>query len=217
MEPLARLFGSALRVKIMRLFLFQEGEGYTVNEITVRTQSKIDNVKKELKLLESAGFVIYKDFGEGFEEVLPEDVVQKRTRNSSTRKTARLVGYAINTESALIRGLRELLVDSNLISTKDLQKHFAGFSYIKLLLLSGVFMKIDNVKADLLLVGEKIDMKRLMQTIKLIESEIGKEIRYSVFTPEEFLYRISMYDKYVLEILAAPHERIIQKMEIPKP
>ena len=217
MEPLARLFGSALRVKIMRLFLFQEGEGYTVNEITVRTQSKTENVKKELKLLESSGFILYKDFGTDFEEVLPEDVVQKRGRGTGARKPARLVGYAINRESALIRGLRELLVDSNLISNKDLQKHFAGFSYIKLLLLSGVFVKIENVKADLLLVGEKIDMKRLAQTIKLIESEIGKEIRYSVFTPDEFLYRISMYDKYVLEILAAPHERIIEKMEIPKP
>ncbi len=216
MEPLAKLFGSQLRVKIMRLFLFQEGEGYTVNEIVARTQSKLDLVKKELKILETAGFVIYKEFGDGFEEVLPEEIIAKNARKK-VRASARLLGYAINPDSPLIRGLRELLIDSNLMSIKDLQKHFSGFSYIKLLLLSGVFLKLENTKADLLLVGEKIDTKILAQTIKLIESEIGKEIRYSVFTPEEFLYRISMYDKYVLEILSAPHERIIEKMQIPKP
>lgn len=200
----------------MRLFLFQEGEGYTVNEIVARTQSKLELVKKELKTLESADFIIYKEFGDGFEEVLPDEIVAQNARKK-VRASSRLLGYAINPESPLIRGLRELLIDSNLISIKDLQKHFAGFSYIKLLLLSGVFMKLETAKVDILLVGEKIDMKRLAQTIKLIESEIGKEIRYSVFTPEEFLYRISMYDKYVLDILTAPHERIIEKMQVPKP
>lgn len=216
MEPLARLFGSQVRVKIMRLFLFQEGEGYTINEIVVRSQGKLDAVKKELKLLESAGFVVCKEFDEGFEEVIPDDLIAKRSRKK-TRASSRLVGYAINSQSPLISGLRKLLIDSNLISIKDLQKHFAGFSYIKLLILSGLFMKNDNVKADLILVGEKVDMKRLIQTIKLIESEIGKEIRYSVFSPEEFVYRISMYDKYILDILSAPHERIIEKMQVPKP
>jgi len=216
MEPLAKLFASQLRVKIMRLFLFQEGEGYTINEIVVRTQSKLEMVKKELKLLESAGFISCKEFDANYEEVLSEDIAAKHAK-TRTRATSKFLGYAINSESPLIRGLKELLIDSNLITTKDLQKHFAGFSYIKLLLLSGVFLKLENTKADLLLVGEKIDMKRLTQTIKLIESEIGKEIRYSVFTPEEFLYRISMYDKYVLDILTAPHERVIEKMQIPKP
>jgi len=216
MEPLNKLFGSQLRVKIMRLFLFQEGEGYTVNEIVARTQSKLEMVKKELKLLESSGFVSCKEFDANYEEVLPEDIAAKRAK-TRTRATSKFLGYSINLASPLIRGLRELLIDSNLLSTKDLQKHFAGFSYVKLLLLSGVFLKLDNTKADLLLVGEKIDMKKLTHTIKVIESEIGKEIRYSVFTPEEFLYRISMFDKYVLDILSAPHERVIEKMQIPKP
>ncbi len=215
MEPLARLFGSTLKVKVMRLFLFQEGEGYTVNEVALRTQAKSDLVKKELKSLELAGFVIYKEFGDSYEEVLSETVIPKR--RPKVRKTARLVGYTINAESPLIDGLRELLVDTSLISHKDLLKYFSGFSYIKLLLLSGVFMKLDNAKADMIIVGEKVDQKRLSQTMKSIEAEIGKELRYSVFTPEEFLYRISMYDKYILDILSAPHDRVIEKMQVPKP
>jgi len=216
MEQLGKLFGSVLRVKIMRLFLFQEGEGYTMNEISSRVQSRSDLVKKEMKILESAGFVEYKEFGDNYEEVLPPEIVAKNLRRK-VKSSRRLLGYSVNKNSPLISGLHELLIDTNLIDNKILLKYFASLSYIKLLILSGVFVKEPYSKSDIMLVGEKIDTKKLGQIIKQIEAEIGKEIRYSVFTPDEFLYRISMYDKFILDILRTPHIKLIEKMQIPKP
>lgn len=207
----------------MRLFLFQTGEAYKIADIVTRTQSKTPLVRKELKNLELIEFIKTK-------EIEPESILeitteapepkrgQKKARAKKTRKTIPpVLGYTLNKRFPLVRGLSELLIESNLISTRDMQKYFASHTQIKLLVTSGIFVKDTESKSDMIIVGEKIDTKRLDITVKMIESEIGKEIRYTIFTPEEFMYRMNMYDKYLIDILNNPHEKIIEKLEIPKP
>ena len=48
MEILAKLFGSATKVKMMRMFLFNEDNAYSFSEIVDRTKSSPKEVKKEI-------------------------------------------------------------------------------------------------------------------------------------------------------------------------
>ena len=65
---------------------------------------------------------------------------------------------------------------------------------------------------DLLVVGDNLKQGQLETTIKTIESEIGREIRYAVFETSEFNYRYSIFDKLIRDILDYPHEKIINKL-----
>ena len=48
--------------------------------------------------------------------------------------------------------------------------------------------------------------------MKIIESEIGKELRYAYFSTEDFQYRLSMCDKLTRDILDYPHKKILNKL-----
>jgi hypothetical protein len=55
-------------------------------------------------------------------------------------------------------------------------------------------------------VGDNISQKKFENMVRGLESEMGKELRYSAFTVDEFKYRISMYDKLVCDVFDYNHE-----------
>jgi len=77
---------------------------------------------------------------------------------------------------------------------------------------------MDNFKkagrVDLILVGDKMKKAKIEEGIRRLEAEIGVELSYAVFETKEFLYRISMYDKLVRDILDFPHEVLLQAKEL---
>jgi len=83
---------------------------------------------------------------------------------------------------------------------------------LKLVVLSGLFMRDDNRKLDILVVAEKVDAKKLKKAIEQIESEIGKELSYAQFSQEEYEYRISMYDKLLRDVLENNHRILYKKL-----
>lgn len=67
---------------------------------------------------------------------------------------------------------------------------------------------------DMLIVGDKLDVGLLQKNIALLESEVGKELRYATFTTEEFMYRIKMYDKLIRDVFDFPHQKLINQIAI---
>ena len=51
MDPLMKLFGSQARVKLLRLFLFNETESYTLGQVAHRAKVSKDAARRELNLL----------------------------------------------------------------------------------------------------------------------------------------------------------------------
>ena len=75
-------------------------------------------------------------------------------------------------------------------------------------------MKELESRADILIVGDHIKKSSLDNTIKKLESEIGKELRYVCFSIEDFKYRLSMFDKLIRDILDYPHKKILNRLGI---
>ena len=42
---------------------------------------------------------------------------------------------------------------------------------------------------------------------------MGREINYSLMSTSEFKYRVNMFDKFITELLEAPHEIILNNMQ----
>lgn len=209
MEELGKIFGSQARVKIMRLFIFNPNEILSSDEIAKRSRVQKQTATKEIRILESVDFIKKKSVIKN---------IEKKSRKKSGEVTIvkkNITGWVLNPKSLLVAPLQSLLVGSELLHTKDLPKRFKPVGTLRLLVLSGIFVKDGERKVDMLVVGDKLDRSKLAKLIQTIESEIGKELRYAVFDPEEFTYRLHMYDRLLLDIFENEHQRIIEKLKVP--
>ena len=185
MEILGKILGSSARVKIMRLFLVNRTKSFTGTEILKRSRISKDTLRRELKLLSSVGFLKKRGVGWSLHPFF---------------------GYSVEFEN--------LLLGSDILSQEAILDNFKKIGRIKLFIISGIFIKNRDSRADLLIVGDRLKRGKIEEGIKKIEAEIGGELTYVVFDTKEFLYRLDMYDKLVRDIIDFPHEVVLQSKEL---
>lgn len=185
MEILGKIFGSTARVKIMRLFISNVEQTFESKDIVARSRVNSLVVRKELSLLSSIGFI-------------------KKKKQ----------GYYFNPSFQYARQIENLIVGVDMFDRNALLKTFKKAGKVKLIIVSGAFIKSKDSRVDLLIVGDKIKRKTVEDGLKKIESEIGTELTYAVFDTEEFVYRLNMYDKLVRDILDFTHEVLLESKEL---
>lgn len=206
MENLGKIFGSQVRIKIMRLFLFQQEEAFDIDDIVKRSKVKKDLARRELSLLVKAGFLKKKTF---FKKIAkPQSKTAEKQGKPIEYKKLKKQGWIINAQYELIQPFEALLIESELIKEKEISKKIRKTGSIKLIVLSGIFIHDHNRKVDLLIVGNNLKRDMLKKEIAHIESEVGRELSYAVFDEAEFMYRVRMYDKLIRDILENRHKKI---------
>ncbi|MES2213761.1 MAG: hypothetical protein V4473_02920 [Patescibacteria group bacterium] len=188
METLSKLFGSENKVKIMRLFLFNPETVFDTNDIAERTKADTSKVRRELTNIEKTGLI-------------------KRKTARSGRK-----GFALNTQFLYLTQLQNFLINVEPLQPKEIVSRLTKLGAIKLILTAGVFIQEPESRVDLLIIGDHIKKAALDNTIKTLEAEIGKELRYAHFTTDDFKYRLSMCDKLTRDILDYPHKKILNRL-----
>ncbi len=92
--------------------------------------------------------------------------------------------------------------------------NFKKVGQVKLVIISGLFIKNNDSRVDLLIVGDKLNRAKIENGIRKLEAEIGAELVYAIFDTKEFIYRFNMYDKLVRDILDYPHQVLLQGKEL---
>lgn len=205
MDTLTAIFGSDVKVKIMRLFLFNDSTTFLVREIIERTKSAQDQVKRELNILERASILKSRK--------VSKDVQVQKGKTVITKKLEGL-GYYLNTKYPYLDPLKNLLTITSLRVDESLTKRFTNAGKIKLFIVAGVFTQNWDSRVDLLLVGDDLNISKIENVIKIIESEIGKEIAYSAFETQDFEYRLGIHDRLVRDILDYPHVTLLDRLGI---
>lgn len=200
MENLGKLFGSAAKVKIIRLFLLNQEQGFDVGDIAERSRVGSAAVRKELAALAAAGFVKKRMF-------VKEWTVKKNKKEILKKK--RVQGWFFRSEFKYKEALRDLVLDTEFVDLQVLGKRLKKLGKMKLVIASGVFIKDPESRLDLLIVGDELRRQPIDTTIRMLEAEIGKELSYAVFDTPDFLYRANMYDKLVRDVIDTPHEKIL--------
>ncbi len=188
MEILGKILGSEARVKIMRLFLLNKGKGFNTSDIVKRSRVSSKSARTEVRLLSSVNFI-------------------KKKSSSSAE-------WVFNPAVEYKEQFENLLVRSDTLNNEYILENFKKAGKIKLLVVSGVFIKNSDSRVDLLVVGDKLKRSKIEEGIKKLEAELGTELTYAVFETKEFIYRLSMYDKLVRDIIDFPHEVLIQAKEL---
>lgn len=203
MDILEKLFGSAGKVKIIKLFLLNPESTFDSAQTAERTKVSIGVARKEISDLEKIGFLKQKFFTKEVKRQKDRDIVTVRKRVN---------GWTLDPKFPYIEPMEAFLGSINPFKHKDMIDKISHAGKIQLLIVSGIFIKYPEARVDLLVVGDNMKTNLLENTIKTIESEIGKEIRYAVFETAEFTYRNSVFDKLIRDILDFPHEKIINKL-----
>ncbi len=197
MDILGNLFSSDPLVKIMRLFLMNQDETFTLTEISNRTLSKDQSAKREIEILEQVGFV------------RPKTVVREVPGKDKVVKKIKTLAWEIDKTFHYLEPLYSLLIEYDTLKQNDVVSRFRPAGKIKLLVVSGVFIKDPEARADLLVVGDNLNRKKIEAAVKFFEAQLGKELQYAMFDTEEFVYRRDMYDKLLCDIFDGNHEVLI--------
>jgi hypothetical protein len=201
-DGLDKIFGSPYRLKIMRLFLMNPEEVLTEDILFKSTRISRASIRKEIALLLSIGF-LKKSIRE----------TQELNKEKKKLKIKKEPGFVVNSLYPYARALRTLVIESMPISREILAKDFQSLGRgLKYVILSGMFIGSSERGLDILIVGDNLKRSKLDKILGKIESDIGKELRYAVFDVNEFKYRESMFDRFVMDVLENDHDILIDNL-----
>ena len=188
---LEKLFDSPSKLRLLKLFLRNPNEKFSLSEIRRRTMLSTLAIKRELVKLEDIKMV-----------------KNSKKKGSSDR------GYYLNHDFSFLKELQNLILKSSPADEKKMLSKIKGLGRVKIAILSGIFMKPDreNSRTDILLVCNDVNEKKLGNFMQNLEAEAGIELQYTVLTTDEFSYRYSMFDRFLLDILEKPHKKLLNKI-----
>ena len=196
-DPLAILFGSPSRVKLLRFFLFNPSKEFTFDEITRRAKLVRRTARTEINSLERAGVIKRKQF---YSEVPGKE------------KKVKVHGYTLSKNFPELQALQTFLFETAPIDGKTLVKHLRKAGALDVVVMSGVFIRDFEQRVDVLLGMKKLDEKKIETAIRGLEAELGMEIRYAAFTSDDLMYRAGMYDKLIRDVFDYSHQILIDKI-----
>jgi len=176
---LKALFSSQTRVKLLSTFLLHPEEEYFIRELTRLLNEQINSIRRELENLRRIGLV--------------------KARHKNRKKY-----YRIDTDFTLYPDLRNLFSKA-VQGESPFVSSLKALPNVKLILLAGNLSGTES-KVDLLIVG---DVKKEVLEALLGQDPQLKMVKYSIFSEADFLYRLSLKDRFVLDILNDPRHLIV--------
>ena len=148
---------------------------------------------------------------------------KKAKKNKKNKKTRKMIQfdrttYSLNPEFEFFGELKNLILKSSPTEKEKMIKKISNLGKVKLAVISGIFMSENNgpdfydTVADLFVVGDDINKKRLRSFLFALEAEVGKELKFILMDKDEFHYRYGMFDRFIRVFLEGPHEKIINKL-----
>ena len=193
--PTEKLFGSKTRAKLLKLFFENPEKSFYVREMTRVIDEQINSVRRELLNLESIG------------------VIKNETFDNK-------VYYSANNKHPFCRPLVDIFSKKiNTLSDQDIRETTweeycrPVKKYLKGLIVINRLPGQDGI--DLLIIGND-KTKKLTRWAEVIEKKQGKPINYVIMSPDDFTYRKSVRDRFILDVLEMEITEIIDPENIIK-
>lgn len=189
MEPLAKIFGSPARLKMLRLFVFNQESSFTISDIVTRTKISKEVVRRELSDLCDAGLI--------------------RKRSPKTP-----IQYQMNSKFEHRDSLDLFVRDTTILSQARIISYIKKSGVLRLVVLTGLFTGVMEPRVDMLIVGDSLNERTLASAVHSLEAELGREIRYANFATSDFKYRLGVYDRLLRDVFDYPHRILVDKIGI---
>jgi DNA-binding MarR family transcriptional regulator len=171
---LEHLFGSTSRAKILKFFCTHPTARGYVRELARSLDIALNGLSRELENLERMGFVVSSlDQGKKF--------------------------YSVNPEFPMLVELKALIFKSIVLLEQAIVRDVREMRGVQVFVLTGIFVN-EETETDILLVGT-IDRQKVQKLITSLSKSFYQDIRFTLFTPAEYKYRLEVTDKFVYTIL----------------
>ena len=174
-DALKALFSSQTRLKLLAVFVLHPEEEYFIRQLTRLLGEQINSIRRELENLRRIGLV--------------------KARHRNRKKY-----YKTDTDFLFYTELKSMFskeVKGGEHPTVSALKSIPGLSFLEL---AGSFVGTQS-KVDLLVVG---DVKKDVIELLLAQDPSMRNVKYSLFSKADFLYRLSLRDRFILEIVDDP-------------
>ncbi len=168
---------SKVRVKMVELFFRRPDDMFYVREITREIKEEINAVRRELDRMVGTSLL------------------------KSEERGNRLY-YYLNKRYLFLQELQQMVVKSTGLGEK-LRKLRRKLGDVAFVMFSGKFVRgiaPFQGEVDILIVGDVV-LPELEELIKEEQKRIGREINYAVFSNEEFEFRKTRRDPFVMDVL----------------
>jgi hypothetical protein len=193
-----QLFGSKTRVKLLQLFYSNPNRSFYVREITRKIDEQINSVRRELANLLNVGLI---------------------TSDTSNNK----VYYEVNQKYEFYSPLQEIFGGGTakprkgvrVVKAIDLPLHddssdLKALGNVEVAALMGQFTRDETAGVDVLIVGN-VNQNALTKYMNELERQEGKDLRYTVFSLEDFTYRLQIKDRFTANVLRAKKQVLLDK------
>jgi hypothetical protein len=196
---LDKLFGSRSRVKLLGLFFSNPEKSFYVREITRLIDEQINSVRRELSNMQELG------------------VVRSDTYDNK-------LYYTINTKCSSYEALRLLFASDITSDDKEKTKAVSASDVWDIAIkpiknIVELFMVMEGAPGksdiDMLIVGTDTD-KKISKWAGIIEKKQGRPLNYVILTHEDYFYRLSVKDKFLMKVLAQDFTVIIDNKGLAK-
>lgn len=168
---------SKVRIKILELFFNQPQEMYYVREITRLVKEEINAVRRELDKMLETGLL------------------------KSEQRSNRLY-YSLNRRYLYFQELQRMVMKSTGLGRK-IRRYRRKLGTISYVMFTGNFVNRESVhkdELDILVVGDVV-LQELEELMHAEEKIYGREINYSVLSDEEFEFRKTRRDPFIMDAM----------------
>ena len=195
--PLEKLFGSKTRTKLLALFFGNTDKSFYVREITRVIEEQINSVRRELINLEGIG------------------IIKNETFDNK-------VYYSANLKHPYSHALSEMFsakaaesigaVEVKKASWSDLVKPVKN--YLVGLIVTNRVPGEEGI--DMLIIGDD-KTKKLTHWAEVVEKKKGKPLNYVIMSEDDYTYRKSVRDRFLVELMEMNISEIYDPEKIIKP
>jgi len=185
MLDLPNLLSSKVRQKLFRLYFSQTNRRYYLRELERLLDEPVGNIRRELLRWSKAGLFL-------------------------REKVGNLTYYSLNKSFPLYEELKAI-VSKTIGIEYILKEGLKGIESIVLAIIYGSVASGEdtgNSDIDVLLIGNP-DMDELVNNVQEMEKELGREINYVLYTPEEFKRKKEARNTFIIDVLRNPKVFII--------
>lgn len=200
-DPLEKLFGSVTRLKLLRLFILNPETIFDSAVASRHIKRDRKSVSGEFQTLWKAGFV--------------KKLASKKKQPG---------GYILDSSFPFLKPLQDMLGGAEYEVRKDLADTLSRVGRTKLVVLTGSFVEPQSLAVardlrhesdvDILVVGDNISRRSVAKAVEMAEEKLGRELGFALLETADFVYRMQMFDRFVRDILDAPHEFLINKLDL---
>lgn len=179
-NPLERLFGSKTRTKLLQLFFGSPDKSFYVREITRVIEEQINSVRRELLNLSEIGIIK----NETFDNKIYHSANMKHPYSHALTELFNAKTNSVSRDSSVRKNSWDEMV-------QPVRKYLAA------LVVTNRAPGQDGI--DMLIVGND-KTKKLTRWAEVVEKKQGKPLLYVILSEEDFAYRKSVKDRFILDV-----------------